>query len=429
MKRPLLLLLLLWLVTQTMGAAEPRRLSLQDVRDQVLKSHPRISVAELRALAARQVVIENRAGFFPLISANATAVGNDGEANTRIAAGGLNNPSVYERAAVGASISQLITDFGRTANLTEASKLRAQAAATNIAATRAQLLLEVDGAYFSALAARAVKTVAARTLDNRKLLLDQVSTLASNQLKSELDVRFAQVGMDEARLLASKAEKDWQAALAILAGLLGQRDPGDFTLQEEPAPERPPDDAEPLIALALRQRPELVRLRIEREAAIASARAERGLSYPTISAFGAAGVIPEHDSHFDHEYAAAGLNLNLPLFAGGQHEARRKEAELLSEAAGEALHDAEISLIREVRLAWLEAGQARERIRLTTSLLDSSNGALDLARARFEQGLSSIIELNQADLNQTAAALARASAEYEYRTRLDLLDYQTGSLR
>lgn len=429
MKRLLPICLLGWLLTQSVPAEEPRSLTLPEARKQVLASHPRISVAELRALAARQVVIQNRAGFFPFISANATAVGNDGAPNSRIAAGALNNPSVYERAAVGASISQLITDFGRTANLTDAAKLRARAAATNVAATQAQLLLEVDGTYFSALAARAVKAVAAQTFDQRKLLLDQVTTLASNQLKSELDVRFAQVGLDEAKLLTSRAEKDWQSSLATLGSLLGRRASGDLALIEEPDPGSLPDDAEPLVALALRQRPELVRQRFDRDAAVASARAERALHYPTLSAFGTAGISPVHDSHFDHEYAAAGLNLNLPLFAGGLHEARRREAELLSEAAAEALRDAENSLIRDVRLAWLEAGQAREQVRLTTSLFDSSNAALDLARARFDQGLSSIIELNQAELNRTSAALANARAKYEYHVRRDLLDFQTGSLR
>ncbi len=431
MKRLSLLLCLLgWLLApvRSVSAEAPRPLTLTEARKQVLAAHPRISVAELRSLAARQVVIENRAGFLPFISANATAVGNDDGPNSRIAAGALNNPSVYERAAVGASISQLITDFGRTANLTDAAKLRAQAAATNVAATRAQLLLEVDGAYFSALAARAVKAVAAKTFDQRKLLFDQVSALASNQLKSELDVRFAQVSLDEARLLTSQAEKDWQSALATLDSLLGQRTPGEFALMEEPAPGSLPEDAEPLIALALRQRPELVRLRFERDAAMATARAERGLQYPTLSAFGTAGVAPLHDSHFDYEYAAAGLNLNVPLFAGGLYEARRKEAGFQSQAAAETLRDAENTLIRDVRVAWLEAGQSREQVRLTASLLESSNAALDLAQARFNQGLSSIIELNQAELNRTSAALSQARAEYEYHVRRDLLDFQTGSL-
>jgi outer membrane protein len=74
-----------------------------------VRNHPRISAAELRALAAKQVTVEARAPFFPNIYANATAVGTPAS-DTRIGAGALNNPILYERAATGASVSQLITD-------------------------------------------------------------------------------------------------------------------------------------------------------------------------------------------------------------------------------------------------------------------------------------------------------------------------------
>jgi len=82
-----------------------------------------------------------------------------------------------------------------------------------------------------------------------------------------------------------------------------------------------------------------------------------------------------------------------------------------------------------VRLAWLEADHARARIALTASLLANAGAALDLAQARFAQGLISIVELNQAELSQVSAAIANANAKYDFQIRRDLLDYQTGSLR
>jgi outer membrane protein len=427
--RPILCLLVLLGCGAVTRAAGTDTLTLSALREQVLRAHPRITVAALRSLAAGQTVVAARSGFFPFISANATGVGTGDDANTRIAAGSLNDSQIYDRAAVGASFTQLITDFGRTANLTDTARLRARAAATNVLATRMQLLLQADGAYFAALSARAVKAVAARTLTTRQLLLDQVAALASNQLKSELDVRFAQVGVDDARLLADKAETDWQSAQSSLAALLGRREPTTFDLVEEPAPGELPAEAEPLVVLALARRPDLAQQRFERDASRRFARAQHGLSYPTISAFGSAGIVPLHDEHFVHEYAAAGVNLNLPLFAGGLNRAKQREADLLADAADAALADAENNAIRDVRVAWLEAGHARERIILTAHLLASANAALDLARARYEQGLSSIVELSQAELSLTSAALAHATAEYEYRARRDLLDYQTGDLR
>src|SRR6185437_13280971 len=159
-------------------------LTLADAEKLALKNHPRIAAANYRVLAAEEVTRESRAGFFPQANLYGSAVGAD-STETRIEAGGLNNPSIMDRAAGGVGVSQLITDFGRTANLTASSKLRAQAESQNANTTREQVLLSVDVDYFSALEAQAVMNVARQTLDTRQLLVDQVVVLASNKLKSD----------------------------------------------------------------------------------------------------------------------------------------------------------------------------------------------------------------------------------------------------
>src|SRR5580704_9673539 len=101
-------------------AEEAQSLTLKEAREIALRNHPRISEAELEALASRQVVTQVRAGFLPNVTFNATAV-DAFESNTRIAAGGLNNPSVFDRNAEGLTVTQLLTDFGRTAHLLNSS--------------------------------------------------------------------------------------------------------------------------------------------------------------------------------------------------------------------------------------------------------------------------------------------------------------------
>ncbi|HVU15808.1 MAG TPA: TolC family protein [Candidatus Didemnitutus sp.] len=414
---------------QDAAPSNPAAFSLDEARVLALRTHPRMTVAELRAQAAQEAVIEARAGFFPTISANATAVGT-GEEVTRIAAGSLSNSQIYDHVGVGATASWIVTDFGRTGSLTEAARSRARAAEAGELATRSELLLQVDAAYYAALEARAVKDVAARTLAARQLLFDRTRTMAANQLKSELDVRFAQVGVDEARLLADQADRDLQAALAALAYLVGRQAVLDVErFREPPLPATLAPDYQSLVDLALRQRPEILRQRAERDSAHSQAAAARDARRPTVSVIGAAGVVPVGDEHFEHDFAAGGVNVNLPLFAGGLYRARQREAELLARDADAAVQDQEEALARSVRVAWLEAGHARERIALTASLLQNSEAALALARARFDQGLSSIVELNQAELAQTQAAIEHTTAEYDYRLRRDRLDFETGALR
>src|ERR1039457_4129818 len=216
-------------ITLTIANAEDSpQLTLQEAHQAALRSHPEISVADLKALAARQLTRQFRSGFFPTLSANAVAVGAAND-NTRLSAiGALNNPSIFDRNAEGLILSQLITDFGRTANLTGSAKLRAQAEANNAQATREQILLAVDGAFFWALQAQSVTRVAEQTVAARQLFLDQVSALATNKIRSALDVSIARVNVEDGRLLLSKAQNDLQAAFAQISTLMGLREPKNY---------------------------------------------------------------------------------------------------------------------------------------------------------------------------------------------------------
>src|SRR5260370_2568961 len=288
------------------SSGEEPPLTLQQAHEAALRNHPRITVADLKALAAQQVTRQVRSAFFPNLSANVVSVGT-AESNTRLAAiGALNNPSIFDRNAEGLLVSQLITDFGRTANLTGSARFQAEAAANNAQATRQQILLAVDGAYYSALQAQSVTRVAQQTVTTRQVFLDQVSALASNKLRSDLDVSFARVNLEDGKLLLSKARNDLQAAFTQLAILMGLREPTTYALVEEPMPPELSTNAFQFVEQALQSRPDLLSLRNQREAALRFARGEKALSYPTISAVGSAGVVPLHDPALPEHYAAAG---------------------------------------------------------------------------------------------------------------------------
>ena len=403
-------------------------LTLSEAHDLALKNHPQITAANYRVLAAEEVTRESRAAFFPQANIYGSAVGAD-SSQTRIEAGGLNNPSVFDRAAGGLAVSQLITDFGRTANLTASSSLRARAENQNANTTREQVLLGVDVDYFSALQAQAVMNVARQTLDTRQLLLDQVVMLASNKLKSELDVSFARVALEEGQLLLQRAQNDLDASLASLSTGLGFREFHPFNLVEQPLP--PVDDTNGVSGLvdrALRDRPEILALMDERDAAKRFARAERDSRLPTVSAIGVAGASPVHDNRLPDDYAAGGLQLNLPVFTGGLYLARQHEAELRANADAELLRSLEDNVIRDVRIAWLNLNNARDRLRTTEQLVNHAQQAFDLAQARYQAGSSSIVELSQAQLALTSAQIAQTNARYDVLIQEANVSFQTGAL-
>jgi outer membrane protein len=287
----------------------------------------------------------------------------------------------------------------------------------------------VDSTYFSALEAQSVTRVAQQTVTTRQVFLDQVSALASNKLRSELDVSFARVNVEEAKLLLTRAKNDLDAAFSKLAALMGARQAVSYQLLEEPMPAQLNTNMDMLVEAGLQSRPDLVALRNSRDATRKFARAERALRYPTISAVGAIGVVPIHDPQLPDTYAAGGLTLNLPIFAGGLYVARQHEAEFRAQAGEQQLRDAENNVVRDVRVAWLSAQNASDRLGITAQLVANAKLSYELAQARYKNGVSSIVELNQAELNMVSAEISYANTKYEYLSSRSALDYQTGTLR
>ena len=409
---------------------KPRSLSLKQAHEIALKKHPKITVADLKSLAARQVVNQAHAAFLPNLAGNAGGVAVNDPSNTRYATTGLTTSRIFDRVSSSLVLSQLITDFGRSTHLEQSAKFRARAGEQNILATQAQILLQVDGAYMGALQAQALVDVAQQTVKTRKLLRDQVAILAKNQLKSNLDASFAEVNYQEAVLLLSRSENDLASSFATLAALLDDRKTTSYRLTEHTASEKVSTGVSQLIGIALRDRPDLRSLRLEREGAWKFAKAEADLRLPTLGLQGVAGVLPFHDKNLtNNDFAAAGIVLNWPIFTGGLNTARRKEAEFRARAVDADLQDQETSVVRDVRIAWLNVINASERITITAKLLEQAKQSENLATALYNAGTTSMVELGQAQLSLTNAQINEANARYEYLIRRSILDYQIGALK
>lgn len=422
-------------LAQSTAPAPDAPLTLAEAQRIALRNRPALRAREWAAEGARQVRLQVAANRYPQIGGNITAAtarrtteiqnGREVALDTRIAAGGLNNPTILRRDAVGITVSQLLTDFGRTSDLIESAALGEQSQRQQVNATRDRILLQVASNYLAVLEAQSVVRVARKTVDARTVLLERIGALAKSRLKAELDVRFAQVALDEARLLQLRAENGLEAARAGLSTSLGFRDARRFALQEPPEASVMPD-LDAVLRVALASRPDLASLRAERDAALRFADAQGGLRMPTVSAFAAAGAVPVRDERLPPSYGAIGVNLSMPLFDGGKISALQEEARVRARAAAETLTEAENTVTEAVRVAWLNAGAARENIGIAAHMQEAAADALKLAEARYGLGITSIVELNQAQLSAIDAEIAFSRARYAYLRARAALDYETG---
>ena len=409
-------------------------LNLQQAEQVAVQNHPQIQAAVNLAGVAQAQITQTRSVYYPLVYGSAT--GSYAENDTRIGAGGLSSSRVFDRYGNGLAVSQLVTDFGRTHELVKSSSEHAKAQQENVVTTREQVLLQVDQAYFAVLKAQAVLLVAQKTVQSRQLVSDQVTELERNKIKSGLDVSFANVNLAQAQLLLIQSQNDVQASFAELSAALGYAGQRTFQLSEEPLPAAPPSDVAVLIQQALRDRPELIGQRLSVQSAQSYATAERDLWFPTVSAVGVAGLTPviaagglAPTTLPEPRYAAAGFNVNIPIFNGRQFNALHAEANYQAQAQNDYLRDLQNRITRDVQMAWLNANSGFQRLSVTQQLLNQANEALDLAQSRYQLGLSSIVELSQAQLNQTQAQIEEASARYDYEAQVSALNFQLGALR
>jgi outer membrane protein len=412
----------------TVPAAPGSQLTREDAERMALTNNPRVSVSHLLALAQHQVVRQSRSAELPTLTASLTA--QDANEASRVSSGSLSASRLFTRAGGGVNFSQLITDFGRTTNLVASSKLQERAQQASDLATREDIVLIADQAYYNALQAQALLQVAEQTVRQRQTTQTQVSQLTQNKLRSTLDLTFASVNLSQAQLLQIDAQNNAEAAMAALDEVLGLDHPAHYSLvyttKNTPPP---PPDKQTLLDLAVKQRPDLQSLDLARQSQEKFSRAQRDQILPTVSAIGTVGASPiragqYYVSSWDGAIAA---NVNIPIFNGFLYSAQAKEAKLRAQATAQQTRQLKDRIVRDVQTAWLDANNAFTRLGVTAQLFSQANESLSLAQTRYKLGLSSIVELSQAQLQQTEAEITHTNAQYQYRLTLAALKFQTGA--
>jgi outer membrane protein len=404
------------------SSATAKTLTREQAESIALRNNPLITIGKLRALQAQQYVRETRSALLPTAFLSLTGV--DANSGTRIAAGGITNPTMYSRAAAGATVSQLITDFGRTPSLLSSSKFQAKAEDQNAAATAADITLAVDQAFYNSLETRELVKVAQQTLHARQTLVNQIQALTNAKLKSDLDLSFSKVDLARANLLLLESQNNHQTALAVLSAILDYPDEQDFELVQPEEPlTSPAPDVHTLISEAIQQRPEVSSLQFQVEAAQKNASAEHDLKLPTVTALGVVGIVPVRDPIIPNWYGGVGVNVNIPVFNGFLFNARAKSADLQTEAVRQNLANVKNNIARDVRISWQDTNRAYQRLSVTEQLCEQATLALNLAQQRYNLGLGSIVEFSQAELGKTEADIADTDARYQYRLTQIVLAY------
>jgi outer membrane protein len=323
----------------------------------------------------------------------------------------------YDYWNFGVNATQLIYDFGQTADKSRAAGLNVDATRGSEQTTKLGVLLSVRRAYFAARANKELVDVARETLDdqNKHLLQVQGMVLAGTQPPIALAQQKAAVANATVQLITSQnGYETSKAQLNQAAGIAGgtDYDVSDHDLEPVADEDQP---LETLVAKALVTRPELSVLAKQRQAAEATLSSARGTYGPSVAASaGVTDVGVKLDQLVPNWNA--GVGVTWPVFQGGLTRGLVHQAEAGIESVDAQQSVAEAQVRLDVDSARLAVRAAKATIGAVNDALSSAREQLRLAEQRYATGVGSIIELNDAQVTYTTAAAQVVSARYGLAT-------------
>jgi outer membrane protein TolC len=423
-------LLLFFLAAARLPAGEPvaaplalsssNGLALDDCRRLAASTQPLLTAADAGVTAAAAAVAEARAPYWPQVDLDA---GYHRWQRHAFLPAGLILPGRSLPDAIGplddwnGGLSSRVTlyDFGeRRAGLTAARALLGGAQA-DAAATRADVRLSVESAFYGLAAAQDLLGVAERNLARTESHLALVRARREAGAVPQADVLRTQAEVATARLQQIAARSRVRTATGQLNTAMG-RPAGTPLAIVAPAADAPPpaaDDIEAASRRAVAARPELQSEQRRLEAARANVEAARAARAPKLRADGSFGW---NDTVFlpDTKEWQIGLSVNLPVFDAGSRVQRlaRTRAEL---ARAQAVSDSRVLQVRqEVWAAAAELERAWDSIAANEAGVRAGEESLRVVRDRYQTGAALVTDLLDTQTVLATAEAALAEARWTY---------------
>lgn len=414
--------------------------SLREVVALALERNPDLQQAKARAQAALAQVGEAESAFYPQVAARLTFARTDDPArafamilsqrrftfNTNFSRPG---PTQDVRPEIFAAFP--LFHGGQDYFRRKAAAAGAQAAAAEIQATRNAIIDAAAQAYYALLAApeqlevaRSSRSAVQSALDNARARWAQGAALKSDVLS--LEARLAAAEMAEVR--ARNGVEVARSALRLVLAL-----PAEEAVAVKPAEDLAgtlPSSVTEALAQAESHRAELVAVRQLVAAREAEVAAERAAFLPRIDLIGSYGqnatdlrLSASRDNWF------FGATAELDVFSGFRKLERLRAAEQRWAEARHLEQKTRVSLEHEVRVAFSNWEEARERVRVSEAAVAAAEEALRLVQEQYRVGAVIVTRYLEAeaartdarsqavaaryDLNRSAAALRKAMGRWE----------------
>lgn len=300
------------------------------------------------------------------------------------------------------SLSQLVTDFGRTLDKIEAARQGVVQAKENVQSDLQQVLFNVHQAYFQLLEADAALQVQRETVQNLQNHLDQAQSFFSVGTQPKIGVTQAEVNLSNGKLALVQAENTFAISQTNLKAAIGKPDFPPFQVAEKLSAPHYAIALDAALKTAYDNRPDLRALVAQQEGAQASLTAAVKGFLPSIS--GTAGYGWNGDSFPPQPMTwNFGASFSVPVFNGllTQGEIEQARGQLAqSTAQVDAL---KITIRQAVEQAYNNLAAAKTSLDVANESLKFAKENFELADGRFKVGVGNYLEFTDAQVNLTQA--------------------------
>jgi outer membrane protein len=436
-----------WLSLAGRGLAQEGALplSLEDAVARAVERNEEVLIAVAEEARTEGLIREVGAGAWPSLAAAGTYT-----RNLERPVFFFNSPEGLQRIEIGsdneiglsATLRQALYDPG-LGPAVRAARLARELAAAGTERVRTLVALEARLRYFDALFARELVRVREQAVEQAEARLAQVRSFRDAGTAAEFDLLTAEVEADNLRPPLIEARNEAVLALNRLKRVVGLELAQPVALtdgfpvpSQDGGPEGGPEGlaGQPELAAAVEAalvgRSDLATQRLAVELREQQIVAERRSVFPGVDFIAdyqrraSTDDFPGESDFVDS--LAAGVAFDVDLFDGGERAGRVAQAQAALERERLRLDQLTEGVRLEVEQAFLTVRAAREWVEASRGTVGRADRALEIAQLRFENGLSTQLELDDAELAITEARTNLARSLHTYATARAALHAATG---
>ncbi|MDR0646205.1 MAG: TolC family protein [Elusimicrobiota bacterium] len=411
-------------------------ITVEQAVDIALSANTNIKIAEKNAQIYDQQVRQYWSYVYPRISLSGSYSRALKAAETIIPPlGGKVRMGSDNTTNVTAEASLLLWKGGAVSAAIRAGDYFAKSGQMQLSNAQNQIKDSVNTLCLGIILSNALIQVQQENLNIAKNHLEEINLKYKQGLASDLDILNQKVKISNSEPPLIQAKNSYELGLLTLRRVLN-KDPQEplnlkWQLKDAIKIKTPPLDE--LYEIAANNRPDLVVARLNTKIAEEQIKIARADHFGEISAFinatynGASDSVLIPVSDYNSSYgAAAGLKLSIPLFEGFRADAVIKQKQLAYDQALLTEQDIERNIKIEVKRAWMNLNEAKQRVAATKGTIEQARTNLERTTLRYRNGLASRLDLDDCALLLHNAELQFVQAVHDTFASVSNLNYAVG---